>query len=583
MKYKINEINKIPNNPGIYKYYDVNDELIYVGKAKNLRKRIKSYFIDSDNRSIKINDLIKHIQYIDIILVNNEHESFLLENNFIKTYKPKYNTLLKDDRRYPYIAFTNEEYPRLVLTENINDYKLYFGPYSDKKLAKEILESIISILKIRSCKKLLKSQQIGKYKICLEYHLSRCKGICEGFISNEEYNKDILNAKTILNGNIKLVKQDIISKMNNSSKNENFLLAQYYKEILQKLNKYQSKSIISDVKRNNIDVFTYIKEDDKIFVCYMIIQSGFLIFVKTHTFSSQQYDIQQLLIAHQQTYSSRSKKVITNIIFDYFNLDIEIFVPQRGDNKKLLDLALFNLNEYIKQKTSELKNINNINQTLINLKNYLKLRKIPDHIECFDNSNLQGEHAVAAMVVYKKGQPCKNEYRHFIIKTVQGIDDYSSMREILYRRYCNKENLPDLVIVDGGKGQLHAAMDVFSLLNIDIDVVGLAKRLEEIFTTWKNDSIMLPKDSQELYLLQRIRDDTHNFGINFHRKRRQNDLINSVLSDIKGITDEDITILLTNLKTVNNIKNSSIDVLKQFIGEKKAKLVIKYFENHFLS
>lgn len=450
MKYRTNEINKIPNNPGIYKYYDINGNLIYVGKAKNLRKRVKSYFIESNNRSIKKNKLIKQVQYIEVVLVNNEHESFLLENNFIKTYQPKYNTLLKDDRRYPYIALTNEEYPRFILTENITDYKLYFGPYSDKRLAKEILESIITILKIRNCKKILKSQQIGKYKICLEYHLSRCKGICEGYISKEEYYKDLLNAKKILNGDTKFIKQNVISKMKNASRNENFLLAQYYKEILQKLNHYQSKSIISDTKRNNIDVFTYIEQNSEIFVCYMIIQSGFLIFVNTDHFNSKQYDIQQLLMAHRQTYSSRSKKVITNIMFNSLNLDLEVFVPQRGDNKKLLDLALFNLNEYIKQKSFDSISNDNMDQILLNLKKYLKLRKIPNHIECFDNSNLQGQHAVAAMVVYKNGIPCKKEYRHFIIKTVQGIDDYSSMREILYRRYCNKENLPDLVIVDGG-------------------------------------------------------------------------------------------------------------------------------------
>ena len=518
---------KLPEKSGVYRFYNKNKDLIYIGKAKNLKSRVSSYFINN-NKSIKTYNMVKNIEYINFTVVNNEHEAFLLENNLIKQFKPRYNILLKDNKTYPYLIITNEEYPKIIPTETIpEDYMYIFGPFSNRTLMHELLEFIRKTCKIRNCKYNINSEDIkkNKYTLCLEYHIENCSGICKHLISKKEYDESINKAIDILNGNLSGIKKNLKKKMLECSKKELFKLAQKYKTELEYISNYEAKSVISNTNFKDCDVF-YIEEDDKIIYCnYLIIRGGLIIFTKNDIFENIKPS--DVFILYKDQYESKSKNIISNIKLELENYIFSI--PKIGWKKELLEISKKNIYAFKHDlkinKTMEI----NKDQVLINIKNTLNLKKIPYHIECFDNSNLQGTNPVSSCVVFKNGEPSKEDYRKFIVKTVVGPDDFATMKEVIYRRYCNmkEEDLPDLIIIDGGKGQLNSAVEILKKLNIfdKLEVVGLAKEFEEIYFPNKFSPIRFKENSKELHLIQYIRDESHRFAITFHRKRRLKNFI----------------------------------------------------------
>ena len=520
------DIKKIPNLSGVYKFYNEKKELIYIGKAKNLKSRIESYFSTS-LKTIKTVSLVSNIKYINFTIVNNEHEAFLLENNLIKEFQPRYNILLKDNKTYPYIVITNEEYPRIISTETLSEekYKYIFGPFSNRSFMHDIINIITKLFKVRSCKYNLTEKDINnnKFQLCLEYHIENCCGICKNIVSKQEYTSLIDKAVEILKGNLQKIKLEIKNKMNEYSKKEQYKLAQKYKNKLQLLSTYESNSIISNPKLKNIDIIATETSNKNIFCSYMIIKSGMIIFTKNDVF----YDIypEDIYSLYKSEYKSDSPEIISNTKFQYNNITSKI--PQKGDKKKLIDLCIKNiqtLKHELKIK-STLETDKNI--ILKSLKDLLFLKKIPFHIECFDNSNLQGTNPVSSCVVFKNGEPSKEDYRKFNVKTVIGADDFKTMEEVIERRYINNENLPDLIVIDGGKGQLNSAVKILKKLDIfkKVDIIGLAKEFEEIYKYRSKTPIVLKKDSEELHLLQYIRDEAHRFAITFHRKKRSEYLL----------------------------------------------------------
>ena len=517
--FKPEDIKKIPKLSGVYKFYNIKKELIYIGKAKNLNSRIESYFSNT-SKTTKTASLVNNIKYINFTIVNTEHEAFLLENNLIKEFQPRYNILLKDNKTYPYIVITNEEYPRIISTETLNDkYKYIFGPFSNRTLMHDIISFITKIFKIRTCKYNLngKDIEINKFQLCLEYHIENCCGICKNIITKEEYLLLIEKVVDVLKGNLNKIKSEIKNKMNEYAKKEQYKLAQKYKNKLQLLSDYESNSIISNPKLKDIDILVTETSENKILCSYMIIKGGMIIFTKNEVF----YKItpEDIYSLYRNEYKSNSNELISNTKFKFNNIVSK--TPKIGE-KKLIDLCKKNiqtLKHEIKIKaTFEIDKIS----TLISIKEKLSLKKIPYHIECFDNSNLQGTYPVASCVVFKNGDPDKENYRKFNIKTVQGADDFKTMEEVIERRYTKNNNLPDLIIVDGGKGQLNSAVKVLKKLDIydKVDIIGLAKEFEEVFKYKKKQSIILERDSNELHLLQYIRDEAHRFAITFHRKKR---------------------------------------------------------------
>lgn len=522
---KASEFRKLPEKSGVYRFYDIDKTLIYIGKAKNLRSRVSSYFINN-NKSVKTLNLVRNIEYINFTIVNNEHEAFLLENNLIKEFKPRYNILLKDSKSYPYIVVTNEDYPRLLPVEHLlDDYKFIFGPFSNRSLMHELLEFIRKTCKIRNCKYNITDDDIknNKYNLCLEYHIENCCGICKNLISKEDYLKNIDKAINILKGNLINIKKEIKLKMLEASKKEQYKLAQRYKNELEAIFNYEAKSIVSSTDFKNFDVFYIEKDENTIYCNYLIIRGGLIIFAKNDIFE----DIleEDIFILYRDKYESESKDIISNIKLDINGYNFTI--PKIGKKKELLNISKKNIevfkHELKIEKTMEIDK----NQVLINIKNALNLKKIPNHIECFDNSNLQGTNPVSSCVVFKNGEPSKDDYRKFIVKTVIGPDDFSTMKEVIYRRYHNNDKIPDLIIIDGGKGQLNCAVQILKELNIfdKVDVIGLAKEFEEIYFYKKNKPVILKENSHELRLIQYIRDESHRFAINFHRRRRSKDML----------------------------------------------------------
>ena len=517
---KSTEFRKLPEKSGVYRFYDINKVLIYIGKAKNLKSRVSSYFLNN-NKSVKTLNLVKNIEYINFTVVNNEHEAFLLENNLIKEFKPRYNILLKDSKSYPYLVITNEEFPRILPVEHLlDDYKFIFGPFSNRSLMNELLEFIRKTCKIRNCKYNITEKDIknDKFQLCLEYHIENCCGICKNLISKDDYLKNIDKAINILNGNLTNIKKEIRLKMLESSKKEQYKLAQRYKNDLESISNYEAKSIISSTDFKNFDVF-YIEKNENIIYCnYLIIRGGLIIFAKNDIFKD--ISEEDIFILYRDKYESESKDIISNIKLNIN--DYNFTIPKIGKKKELLEISKKNIevfkHELKIEKTMEIDK----NQVLINIKNALNLNKIPYHIECFDNSNLQGTNPVSSCVVFKNGEPSKGNYRKFIVKTVVGPDDFSTMKEVIFRRYYKNDNLPDLIIIDGGKGQLNCAVEILKDLNIfnKVEIIGLAKEFEEIYFYKKSKPIILKENSQELRLIQYIRDEAHRFAITFHRKLR---------------------------------------------------------------
>ncbi|MBA4258051.1 MAG: excinuclease ABC subunit C [Chitinophaga sp.] len=586
----------IPLQPGIYKYYNKENELLYVGKAKSLRKRVSSYF-SKTYVGYKTHELVKRIHHIEFTIVDSEQDAFLLENALIKEYKPKYNIELKDDKTYPFIVVKREPFPRIFLTRRkINDGSEYIGPFTSAGKVRELIEFVKQYIPLRSCKLNLSKENIqsGKFKVCLEYHLGNCKGPCEGLQSLEDYQNGIQQMRNILKGNLGSVIAQFKEEMQQHAMGLAFEKAEMIRKKIEHLENYQSSSVVVSKHLNNIDVFSIAKDDNKAFVNYLMVQNGTI--VQTHSvpvetkLEETEEEVLVLVIGElRNTFNSMAKEIIVPFPIDYPDPSVLISIPKAGDKRKLLDLSLKNVayfkEELRKKKMLQLEGKTDAEQkkVLYELQQYLQLNEAPLHIECFDNSNFQGAYPVSAMVCFKNGIPSKNDYRRFNVKTVEGINDFATMKEVVYRRYkrVKEENqsFPQLVIIDGGKGQLGSAMEAFRELNLIglTTVVGLAKNEEEIFFPGDAESIKLPWNSDSLKLVRRIRDEVHRFGITFHRNQRSKGTFQNELEQVQGIGKATVEELLRNFKSIKNIKQQSEQALSTIVGAKRAGILTKHF------
>ena len=590
LNYITSLLSTIPEKPGCYQYYDAKGTVIYVGKAKNLRKRISSYFQkEHENRKTRV--LVKQIYDLRYIVVDSEADALLLENNLIKQYRPRYNVLLKDDKTYPSIVIKNEPFPRIFQTRNIiRDGSLYYGPYSSVHFIRTLLHLIKELYPIRNCKHALTPEAIGsgKYKVCLQYHIKRCKAPCVGMQLAEEYNRNIADIKEILKGNSSKVSELLLERMKALAEEMRFEEAQEVKRQYDLVESFRLKSTVVPML-HNVDVFSLDENETSFFINYMHVGSGAIVQVYTIEYQKKLDDEQKEyvlglgIVEMRERFRSHANEIIVPFIPEgVFSEGISFTVPQRGDKRKLLELSLQNAKQY---KVDKLKRSEKFNpeqratRLLTTIQKDLHLPVLPMQIECFDNSNIQGTNPVAACVVFKKAKPSKKDYRHFHIKTVVGPDDFASMREIVTRRYTRlleeKAQLPQLIIIDGGKGQLNAATEVLRELNLlgKITIVGLAKRLEEIFYPGDPFPLVLDKTSETLKVIQHLRDEAHRFGITFHRHMRSKGQIVSELDTIKGIGEKTKEALLKKYKSVKRIREAPSAELEELIGKKKATLV----------
>ncbi len=586
-----NILSSLPDEPGCYQYFDEEGKIIYVGKAKNLKRRVSSYFNRiSDYPKTRI--LVKKIRDIKYIVVKNEEDALLLENSLIKEHQPRYNAMLKDDKTYPSIVVRNEILPRVFPTRKIiKDGSFYYGPYSSVVAMKAILQTIKEIYPLRTCKYPFTPEnlQAKKYPVCLQYHIKNCLGPCQGYQTEEDYKKNIEEIKDILGGNISKISKQIWEEMNLMAVDLQFEKAQVLKQKYDLIEKYKAKSEIVNPHLHDIDVFSYDENEQSAYINYLHILSGTIVQGYTIEYKKRldepKEEIFSLGIIEMRTrFGSRTREIIVPFIPDMELEGVVFSIPQRGDKKKLLDLSLQNVRQY---KLDALKRAEKLNpeqrmtRILTNLKNDLRLRELPLHIECFDNSNIQGTNPVSSCVVFKKAKPAKKDYRHFNIKTVVGPDDFSSMYETVTRRYKRlleeTEPLPQLIVIDGGKGQLHAASDALKDLGIygKIAIIGIAKRLEEIYFPEDSVPLYLDKNSESLKLIQQLRDEAHRFGITFHRQKRSKQQISSELDSIKGIGDVLKTKLLKHYKSVKKIREASAEELENLIGKSKAFLLME--------
>jgi excinuclease ABC subunit C len=587
-------ISVLPDSPGVYQFYDKDNTLLYVGKAKSLKKRVMSYFRDDANVNGKTRVMVKKIADIKTLVVGSELDALLLENNLIKKHQPRYNVNLKDDKTYPWICIKNEPFPRLFYTRKlIRDGSEYFGPYTPVKMINTLLELIGQLYKLRTCTLNLTEENINakKFKVCLEYHIGNCKGPCEGLQSKEDYDNSIKEIRQILKGNIGSVIQHLKTQMNNYSAGFKFEDAQAIKEKLDQLEKFQSKSVVVNSSIHNTDVFSIIAEEEMAFVNFLRIMNGAII--QGHTIEIKKKldeSPQELLEIAIADLRSRFNSDATEIIIPFeMNLDFDgvtLTVPKIGDKKHLLTLSENNVRNYLRERDLQEEKINPENKILRlmeKMKKDLRLQNLPRHIECFDNSNIQGTYPVAAMSVFRNGKPSKKEYRHYNIKTVEGPDDFASMEEVIYRRYKRMldeaHELPDLIVIDGGKGQLSSAVASLDKLGLHgkIPIIGIAKKLEEIYYPDDSLPLYIDKKSETLRIIQHLRDEVHRFGITHHRKRREKGVVKTELSDIKGVGDATAQALLVHFKSVKRIKEATEDELSEVVGKSKAKIVLDYF------
>jgi excinuclease ABC subunit C len=586
----------LPNFPGIYKYYDAGNYLLYVGKAKNIRKRVSSYF-NKTLGSYKTHELVKRIQKIEFTIVNSEQDAFLLENSLIKQYQPLFNINLKDDKTYPYIVIKNEPFPRVFLTrQKIEDGSQYFGPYTSVNKVRELLSFIKQTIPLRTCPLNLTQKNIdkGKFKVCLEFHLGNCKGPCEKHQSEEDYDQNIGQIKNILKGKLGLVIQHFKNEMKGHAEALEFEKAEASRKKIQYLENYQARSIVVNTSLGDVDVFSIQKHEEIAYVNYLMVQSGTIIQTKTlkvetHLDESLEETLGFTIGQLRTTFNSDAKEIIVPLQIEYDEAEIIVTVPKAGDKKKLLDLSEKNVQYFIdSQRAKErlqlgVKNAEKYN-VLLAVKEDLHLPGVPVHIECFDNSNFQGSYPVSAMVCFKNGEPSKKDYRLFNVKTVEGINDFATMKEAVYRRYkrlkIEGEPLPQLVIIDGGKGQLSSAYEAIEELRLQgkMTLVGLAKNEEEIFFVGDQQSLKLPYDSESHKFIRRIRDEVHRFGVNFHREKRSKGTFKNSLQDIKGIGANTANLLLKTFRSINNIKQQPEEALAKVVGISKAKLIKAHLE-----
>ena len=589
------QLQTLPNTPGVYQFFDASGVVIYVGKAKNLKNRVRSYFNKVHDYG-KTNVLVKKIVEIKHIVVETETDALLLENNLIKKYQPRYNVLLKDDKSYPWICIKNERFPRVFQTRRmIKDGSEYFGPYTSIKTVYTLLGLIKGLFPLRTCKYDLSHEKIAshKYKVCLEYHLGNCKGACEAKEHEASYQENIITIREILKGNFKNSIAVFKNQMKSHADNLEFEAAQSLKEKLKILENYQAKSTIVNPKISNVDVFTIVSDESFAYVNFLQLSYGAII--RSHTMElkkklqeSDQALLELAITEIRQRFSLESKELYVPFEVN-LGPDFKITIPKVGDKKQLIDLSIRNAKYHRLDQLKQVKITDperHEGRIMAQMKSDLRLSEAPTHIECFDNSNIQGTHPVAACVVFKNGKPSKKEYRHFNIKTVEGPDDFASMTEVVYRRYKRlldeNQPLPQLIIIDGGKGQLSASLKSLDALNLrgKIAIIGIAKRLEELFYPDDPIPLYLDKKSETLKIIQQLRNEAHRFGIEHHRNKRSKTALNSELESIVGVGEKTILELLKKFKSAQRVSFAALDELEQVVGVSKALIIYNYYQNN---
>ncbi|WP_157504237.1 excinuclease ABC subunit UvrC [Flavobacterium profundi] len=592
------QIQTLPDNPGVYQYFDKDDKILYVGKAKNLKKRVSSYFTKSHD-NYKTSVLVKKIVSIRHIVVASESDALLLENNLIKKLQPRYNILLKDDKSYPWICIKNEPFSRIFPTRRmVKDGSEYYGPYTNFKIVNTILDMIKELYPLRTCTYDLSPSNIqsGKYKVCLEYHIGNCKGPCEGLETLEAYQKQVEAIRQILKGNFKDSLRDFKKQMMELAEDMQFEAAQKIKEKIEVLESYQAKSTVLNPKLSNIDVFSIVSDETMAYVNFLQISYGAI--VRSHTMEikkkleeTDEELLELAVVELRERFKLKSKEIILPFPLA-LGENLKITVPQLGDKRQVLDLSLRNAKYYRMDQLKQIKIVDpdrHTNRIMAQMQKDLRLSVEPRHIECFDNSNIQGTNPVAACVVFKDGKPSKKEYRHFNIKTVEGPDDFASMEEVVYRRYKRlldeNESLPQLIIIDGGKGQLSSALKSIDALGLrgKIAIIGIAKRLEELYYPGDSVPLYLDKKSETLKVIQYLRNEAHRFGITHHRDKRSKAALTNSLESIPGIGEKTMITLLKHFKSVKRLQNATEKEISEVVGVSKAKKITDFYKENKLN
>jgi len=585
----------LPNAPGIYKYYGAQQNLLYIGKAKNIRKRVSSYFTKS-NHSFKTNELVKQIRHIEFTIVQSEHDALLLENALIKEFKPRYNIELKDDKTYPYIVIKKEDFPRVFLTRRkINDGSEYIGPFTSAAKVRDLLEFIKQHIPLRTCSLNLSDTNIKKvkYKVCLEYHLGNCKGPCVGLQQAADYAMGVDQIRHVMKGNLSGIIAQYKKEQQQHVADLAFEKADMVQQKINSLRNYRSSSVVVSPRLGDLDVFAMATADDQIIVSFLAVRNGTITNSGTNAFRPkiEEEDVEilsQAIIYYQSLYSSDAKELVVPVNIEFGFEDYQLTIPKSGDKKKLLDMAQTNADYFVaeinRKKRLHLAENEYVNEELLpKVMEALSLNQLPTHIECFDNSNFQGAYPVSAMVCFKNGLPSKKDYRHFNVETVEGINDFATMKEAVGRRYKRliqeKSPLPQLVIIDGGKGQLGSAMAAIQELGLSgkMTLVGLAKNVEELFFAGDQESLKLEYNSDVLKFIRSIRDEVHRFGISFHRQKRSTGTFKNELEGINGIGEKTAFELLSHFKSVKKIQSASLQELTELVGSKRAGLIAKHF------
>ncbi|WP_262151129.1 excinuclease ABC subunit UvrC [Chryseobacterium foetidum] len=590
------QLKTLPSEPGVYRYYDKNENLLYVGKAKNLKKRVLSYF-NKTLSGYRTRIMVGKINRLETTIVNSEYDALLLENNLIKEHQPFYNIMLKDDKTYPWICIKNENFPRIFLTRTkIKDGSEYYGPYAKVRPAKILLDTIKHIYKLRTCNLNLAPSKIdeGKYKVCLEYHIKNCEGPCEGLESKQDYDEKIDAIRGIVKGDFRRAREYLVNQMTKYASNLQFENAQLIKERLHILEDYQSKHTVVNPNIDDVDVFAMTSDETAAYVNYFKIRNGniiqsFTTEIKKMLEETDEEIMEEALIEIRQKFDSDSKEVLLPFHLSVEIPNVKLIVPKVGDKKRIVELSEKNAKEYRIEKLKQVQIVDperHSNRIMAEMQKLLRMPVEPRHIEGFDNSNIQGTNPVSACVVFKNGKASKADYRIFHPKTVVGPDDFKTMEEVIYRRYKRMldegETLPQLILIDGGKGQLSSAVKSLKLLGLygKITIVGIAKRLEEIFFPEDPIPLYLDKKSETLKILQQVRDEAHRFGVRHHRTRRKNSTIKTELEEIPGVGEKTIELLLSKLKSVKRIKEANLETLEEILGKTKAKVVWEYFNDN---
>ncbi|HWK98895.1 MAG TPA: excinuclease ABC subunit UvrC [Parapedobacter sp.] len=588
-------LERIPHRPGVYQYWDADGELIYIGKAKDLKNRVSSYFVRTSQLNGKTRVLVRKINRITFTIVDTEIDAWLLENSLIKKHQPRYNVMLKDDKTYPWIVIKNERFPRVFPTRKyVRDGSKYFGPYASVGMMHAIMDTIRELYPLRTCNLALTPENIasGKFRVCLEYQIGNCKGPCEGYQTEEDYERSLKDIRDILNGKTGVVIRRLKDQLDTAVAELNFEYAHHLKTKLDLLDRYQSKSTVVNSSITNVDVFSIASDQNHAFVNYLKVMNGVIIQTQTvelkKRLDESEAELLSLAISEiRSRFNSTSKEIIVPFLLDVDAEDLRFTVPKQGEKRKLLELSLKNALYFKKERLNQYEKLNpelKTERILTQMQRDLRMNVLPRHIECFDNSNFQGKYPVSAVVVFKDARPSKKDYRHFNVKTVEGPNDFATMEEAVHRRYRRLldegQELPQLIIIDGGKGQLSSALKSLRLLGIDkqVTVIGIAKRLEELYYPGDQYPMYLDKKSETLKIIQHLRDEAHRFGITFHRKQRSRHTFQSELEHIPGIGKVSVERLLKTFKSVKKIREASPTELLQVLNEKQVRAVQAHFD-----